>query len=217
MSTESSKAEPIVQEVSIEELQFDELNPNQSTERGADMILNSLSDVGFGRSVLLDKNNKLIGGNQTIKAALKTNLKKVRVIETDGTEVIAVKRKDLDLSTDEKARRLSLFDNRASEISLNWNPEVLSELAGSGVNMEEIFTDVELQNLCKELEEEMPDDGDIGLDLGEEEVPQGVKQFNLFISEEIYQQFCDRVDLIMEKRGFESATDLIVNLVMNQE
>lgn len=202
-----------VEEISIEELKFDELNPNKSSDRGADMILNSLSDVGFGRSVLLDKNNRLIGGNQTVKAALKTALKKVRVVETTGDEIIAVKRVDLDLEKDEKARKLSLFDNRTSEVSLNWDPEVLSQLAESGVDLSEIFTETELAKLCESLAEEMDDDGDLGLEM-EDDVPEGgVRQFNLFIPAENYDKFVEQVEVLVEQGGYESASDAIVDMV----
>lgn len=202
-----------VQELDIQDLQLDDLNPNQSNERGADMILNSLSDVGFGRSVLLDKNNKLIGGNQTVKAALKTALKKVRVIETDGSEIIAVKRTDLNLDTDDKARKLSLFDNRTSEVSLNWDPEVLSRLASEGMDLSELFTEVELSKLCSSLADEMEDDDELGLDVGDEAPEGGIRQFNLFIPEAMYDTFTQQVEQLVESNGYESASDAIMDLV----
>lgn len=202
-----------VQEINIEDLQLDELNPNKSSDRGADMILNSLSSVGFGRSVLLDKNNKLIGGNQTVKAALKTALKKVRVIETDGSEIIAVKRTDLDLDVDEKARKLSLFDNRTSEISLNWDPEVLSQLSSDGMDLSELFTEVELSKLCASLADEMEDDDELGMDVEDEAPEGGIRQFNLFIPEALYDTFTQQVEKIVENYSYESASDAIMDLV----
>lgn len=210
-----SEADAEFQVLSVEDLEFDDKNPNKGTDRGRDTVRNSIVENGFGRSILIDKNGRIIAGNKSTEAAIQSGLKTVKVIKTKGNEIIAVQRIDIDLDSPE-GRKLAVGDNRAAELGIEWDPEVISSLTGEGVDLSSYFTDVELQNLCKSLEEEMPDDGDIGLDLGDEEVPQGVKQFNLFISEEIYQQFCDKVDLEMEKKGFESGTDLIVNLVMNQ-
>lgn len=199
--------------ISVEELEQDDKNANVGTDRGRDAVHNSIVENKFGRSILIDKNGRIIGGNKTVEAATKAGLKTVKVIETTGDEIIAVKRIDVDLDSPE-GRRLAIAENRTAELGLQWDPAVLSELTGAGVDLSSYFTDIELDKLCEELQEEMPDDGDIGLNLDDEEVPQGVKQFNLFISEEIYQQFCDKVDALMESRNKESATDLIVQLVM---
>jgi sporulation protein YlmC with PRC-barrel domain len=208
----SIMSESLIEVLNVEDLVPDDLNANKGTERGRDVVRNSITENGFGRSILLDKNNRIIGGNKSVEAASKAGLKTVRVIETSGDEIIAVKRVDVDLDS-ETGRRLAISDNRASELGLAWDPEVLSQLTGEGMDFSSYFTEVELQKLCDSLEEEMPDDGDDGLDLDDEEVPVGVKQFNLFISEEIYQQFCDMVDYLQEKGGYESATDCIVGVV----
>jgi sporulation protein YlmC with PRC-barrel domain len=57
-----------------------------------------------------------------------SGIKGVRIIETDGTELIAVKRIDLDLETDSKAKGLAVADNRASELSLDWDRDVLKSM-----------------------------------------------------------------------------------------
>ena len=55
----------------------------------------------------------------------------MRTIETDGQELVVVRRSDLDLATDEKARRLAYLDNRASELGLEWDVEqMLADLEG---------------------------------------------------------------------------------------
>lgn len=198
--------------IELTDLIEDDRNANVGTERGREAVRNSITENGFGRSILIDKNNRIIGGNKSVEAAGKAGLKNVRVIHTTGDEVIAVKRIDVDLDSPE-GRRLAVADNRTSELGLQWDPAILSELTGDGVDISSYFTEVELAKLCESLEEEMPEDGDIGLDLDDEEVPVGVKQFNLFISEDIYTQFCDMVDYLTENGNFESATDCIVDLV----
>jgi hypothetical protein len=106
----------------------DEHNANRGTKRGGEVIRKSLQDFGAGRSVLLDKNNRLIAGNKTLGQAAMGGIKGVRIIETDGTELIAVKRIDLDLDTDSKAKGLAVADNRASELSLDWDREALKAM-----------------------------------------------------------------------------------------
>ena len=56
---------------------------------------------------------------------------------------MAVKRTDLDLLTDESAKQLAIADNRASELSLDWNPDVLKALSEE-VDLTGLFSDEEL-------------------------------------------------------------------------
>lgn len=197
----------------LDEFSQDKKNANVGTDRGRDAVQNSLVENKFAGAIIVDKNGNIIGGNKTQQAAIKSGFSGVKIIKTDGQQAIAIQRTDLDLDSPE-GRKLAIALNRTAELGLQWDASILSELTGDGVDLSSYFTDVELQNLCKSLEEEMPDDGDEGLNLGDEEVPQGIKQFNLFISEEIYTQFTDKVDALMAARDIESATDLIVALVM---
>lgn len=77
------------------------------------LIKKSLKEFGAGRSVLVDKNDVLIAGNGV---AEQWGSRPVRVVETDGTELIVVKRNDLD-TNDEKRKRLALLDNHSSDQS----------------------------------------------------------------------------------------------------
>lgn len=105
-------------------LKYDENNYNQGTEQGNAMIEKSIDNCGLGRSILIDKNNVIIAGNKTTEQANNLGIKNVRIIETDGTEIIAVKRTDLDIN-DKKAKELALFDNRTAELNLTWDKENL--------------------------------------------------------------------------------------------
>jgi len=135
----------------------DDHNANRGTKRGGEVIRKSLQDYGAGRSVLLDKNNRLIAGNKTLGQAAGGGIKGVRIIETDGTELIAVKRMDLDLSTDSKAKGLAVADNRASELSLEWDRGVLKSLE---IDLSPFWDEKELAGLLedkplKTLQQEM--------------------------------------------------------------
>ena len=105
--------------IDIEELRQDALNFNKGTYDGEVLIKKSLERFKAGRSVLIDKNNNIIAGNKTVSAAATMGMK-VRVIETTGEELVAVKRTDIDLDSKE-GRELALADNRTAQINLAWD------------------------------------------------------------------------------------------------
>lgn len=105
--------------IDIEELRQDNLNFNKGTYQGEVLIKKSLERFKAGRSVLIDKDNNIIAGNKTVQAAATMGLK-VRVIETTGDELVAVKRTDIDIDSKE-GRELALADNRTAQINLAWD------------------------------------------------------------------------------------------------
>lgn len=55
--------------IKLADLTPDARNANKGTKRGADMINRSLGELGAGRSILVDKNGKIIAGNKTTEGA----------------------------------------------------------------------------------------------------------------------------------------------------
>lgn len=108
----------------IDELKFDDENFNKHTEFGMSLLEKSLQEFGAGRSVLIDKNNRIIAGNGIIEAAGNVGIEDLQIIETDGTKIIAVKRPDIDLTT-EKGRRMAFVDNQTGAVDLSWDEEKL--------------------------------------------------------------------------------------------
>ena len=115
------------------EITFDKRNYRKHSKKNKDLIKKSLEELGAGRSVLLDKENSLIAGNGVFEQAKALGIP-VRVVETDGSELIAVKRTDL-ATKDEKRKKLALADNSASDMSQfdngmlteDWSIEELKE------------------------------------------------------------------------------------------
>ena len=105
--------------VNIEELVQDQHNFNKGTEEGARLMEKSFTELGAGRSILIDKDGNIIAGNKSQKAAMAAGIKKVRVIESDGTELIAVKRTDISIDSKE-GRELALADNLTTQVNLAW-------------------------------------------------------------------------------------------------
>lgn len=94
------------------DLQADDRNANRGTARGRKAVAKSLQDYGAGRSVLIDRDGRLIAGNKTVAQASAIGIDDVIVFRTDGTKLVAVQRTDLSLD-DPKARALAIADNRA--------------------------------------------------------------------------------------------------------
>lgn len=113
---------------SISDLKFDDKNFNKHTEYGMSLLEKSLKENGAGRSILIDKDNNIIAGNGIIEAAGQAGLEKVKIVETTGDEIIAVKRTDLKLDS-KKGREMALADNATASIDLDWNDELISEEA----------------------------------------------------------------------------------------
>lgn len=114
-------------ETNIDKLIPDNKNFNKGTQYGQHLIENSLRKFGAGRSILLDKNNKIISGNKTTENAYIVGIDDVIIVESDGTKLIAVKRTDIDLDS-ETGRELALADNATGRANLEWDEAVIMEV-----------------------------------------------------------------------------------------
>lgn len=117
--------------INIEELAQDAHNFNRGTDEGQRLMEQSFSEVGAGRSILIDKNGNIIAGNKSQKAAMAAGIKRVRVVEATGDELIAVKRTDVDINS-EKGRKMALLDNLTTQVNLLWDE---TELRAVGENI----------------------------------------------------------------------------------
>jgi site-specific DNA-methyltransferase (adenine-specific) len=110
---------------SIKDLKSDHKNARKRTDRSAKLIAESLQRYGAARSIVIDEDNRILAGNGTIEGAKAAGIKNIRVIETDGTEIIAVKRTGL---TEDQKIGLALADNRTSDLS-DWDKDMLQQLS----------------------------------------------------------------------------------------
>lgn len=111
--------------IKISDLTPDNKNYNKGSEFGNSLIEKSLRKFGAGRSILLDKNNRIIAGNKTIENAGSVGLEDIIVVETTGNQIVAVKRMDIDLDS-KKGRELALADNASAKASITWDEAVLT-------------------------------------------------------------------------------------------
>ena len=132
-------------ETKIENLVPDDLNANKGTEYGQHLIENSLRKFGAGRSILIDRNNRIIAGNKTAEKAADIGFTDVLVVEVDGNQLVAVKRKDIALDS-AKGRELALADNATSKSNIAWDESLIEEVSQQwGFEPQEWGVDVSVQ------------------------------------------------------------------------
>ena len=135
-------------ETNIESLVPDNKNFNKGTEYGNHLMDESLRKFGLGRSILLDKNDRIISGNKTAEKAADIGFTDVVVVEVDGNQLVAVKRKDIGLDS-AKGRELALADNATGKANLAWDEELIADLSAQfnfepgdwGVDVENVNPD----------------------------------------------------------------------------
>ena len=138
-------------EATIKDLKFDDKNFNKHTQFGMGLIEKSLRENGAGRSILLDKDNNIIAGNGVVESAGQIGLEKIKIVETTGDEIVAVKRTDVSLNS-KKGREMALADNATASADLEWDEDLLKsefdddELGAWGISLGEIMLKEEAQS-----------------------------------------------------------------------
>jgi hypothetical protein len=132
----------------LKDLVPDDQNANLHSERGVYMVNTSLSKLGAGRSILIDKNNEIIAGNLTTEQAADIGIEDVVIVDTDGKTLVAVRRTDMDLDDPESgARQMAYADNRTADVSIDFDPERLKIDISDGLDLSDWWQDFELEEL----------------------------------------------------------------------
>jgi hypothetical protein len=155
----------------ISALKPDPRTARKHSPRNIGMVADALNEVGAARSIVIDENNVVLAGNGVLEAAGQAGIERLRIIEADGDELIAVQRKNL---TAEQKQKLALYDNRAGELAM-WDEEIIQEMSQS-MDLSEFFYPEELTALlgnAPEEDETNPQLGDLAyriiVDCGSEE------------------------------------------------
>jgi hypothetical protein len=110
------------------------------------MVSRSLEKLGAGRSILLDKHNRIIAGNLTTEQYAAMGGEEVQIIDSDGKTLIAVRRNDMDLDDPETgAREMAYADNRAAVVSIDFDAEQIAADVGAGIDLGDWWHDWELE------------------------------------------------------------------------
>lgn len=121
----------------------DPANRRVHPERNVAMITQSLREVGPGRSIVVDERGEIIAGNGVVQSAPAAGITRVRIVDAQRDELIAVRRTDL---TDEQKRAMAIFDNRTAELA-EWDAERLQLDDAAGLALAPYFSDAELVEL----------------------------------------------------------------------
>jgi hypothetical protein len=105
-----------MKEIPVDQILPDNKNMNLGSVEGEELVKKSFRKFGAGRSILLDKNNRAIAGNKSLEGFKAAGGKKVLIVEADKDTLVAVKRNDIDLDSQE-GRELALADNQTSAIN----------------------------------------------------------------------------------------------------
>jgi len=122
-------------EIKISDLIPDDKNFNKGSEFGNALIEKSLSKFGAGRSILIDKNNRIIAGNKTIENAAAIGIEDLQIVESDGKRIIAVKRTDIDLDSPQ-GREMALADNASAKANIVFDAELIEAEVGEAICVE---------------------------------------------------------------------------------
>lgn len=98
----------------LEDLKFDKRNYRRHSEKNQALIKKSIEEVGFGRSIVVDADNEIVCGNGVVSQVAKST--PIKVVETNGSELIVVKRTDLK-TDDDRRKQLAVMDNSTSDTS----------------------------------------------------------------------------------------------------
>jgi len=134
----------------IKDLVPDPKNRRKHNPRNIGMVVDALHKVGAARSIVIDEDNVVLAGNGVTEAAAEAGITKVKVVDAEGDELVAVRRKGL---TEDQKRDLAIYDNRTAELA-EWDWEQLRKDAEAGEPMAAFWTEAELENLLTQTGED---------------------------------------------------------------
>jgi DNA modification methylase len=120
----------------IKDLVPDPANRRAHNPRNIGMVVDALQQVGAARSIVIDEDNVILAGNGVTEAAAEAGITRVRVVEANGDELVAVRRTGLSA---EQKRALAIYDNRTGELA-TWNWEQLSADQAAGLSLQPFWT-----------------------------------------------------------------------------
>ena len=145
----------------VKDLKQDKRNYRKHNKKNLELIRKSVNEVGLGRSVVIDNENEIICGNGLVSTL--DNKTPIKVVETDGSELVVVKRTDLQ-TDDDKRKQLAVMDNSTSDTSefdiellkddfeietlQDWGLDVDFQIEENEIIEDEVPEDVETR--CKE-------------------------------------------------------------------
>ncbi len=114
--------------IKVSDLQADDRNANRHTHKGQTLLAKSIIENGYGRSILISADNKIIAGNGLIDQAKKLNAEDCIIVESDGRKPVAIRRTDIKSGTD-AFYQMSLADNIVAMHGISMDSQVVEAIA----------------------------------------------------------------------------------------
>jgi hypothetical protein len=160
----SKKSTNSIKTLQIEDLVPDPRNARSHPIENQEAIEASLKRFGAARSIVVDSEGVVRAGSGTIEAAKKLGYKKIKIVESDGKELVAVYRPDW---TEEEAIGYGIADNRTAELA-DWDLDVLKSLTDdlNEVSLEDLgFSENDLNLILNTNDENNSNDFSDNLDV----------------------------------------------------
>jgi len=199
----------------ISTLRFDPKNARRHSQRNLDTIEKSLREVGAGRSLVAAADGTILAGNATLEAAGQAGFEDALIVETDGTQLVVIKRTDLQ-SGDDLSTKLALYDNRAAEFA-DWMPERIQELQFESPDLlASMFTEQEVTAILRQIDADATTE-----QLAEEAESANAEDFVQFkfgdytgrVAKAAYEKFITVYEATKAEHGYVMMDDVIQNLM----
>lgn len=106
-------------------------NANRHTPRGMGLLEASIQRDGWIGAITVAADGETFDGSARVEVTGANGmLDDAIVVETDGSKPVVVVRRDIPSADDPRAKRLGIAANRVGQLNLEWEPDVLAELAG---------------------------------------------------------------------------------------
>lgn len=136
-------------------------NPNRHTQRGMGQLADSIRADGYGAAMTAAANGEVFDGNarlETVADVLGLDVEPI-IVRSDGTRPVIHVREDIPDASDPRARRLAYAANRAAEVNLSWDPEVLAADLDAGLDLSGLWRGDELDGLLEGLDLDIENTG----------------------------------------------------------
>lgn len=138
-------------------------NASKHTERGMGMLGDSIQKDGWIGAITVAADGETFDGSARIETGVAAGFDDAIVIESDGTKPIIHRRTDIPNADDPRAKRLGIAANRVPQVNLEWNPDILAELAPEEIKG--MFSDKELAEILSQTGVEPPTtDAEVDID-----------------------------------------------------
>jgi hypothetical protein len=88
------------------------------------LLSESIKRLGVARGIVVDKENNILCGTKTAQMCCDLGIKRAKIIETNGDELIIIKRVDVEADST-KACEISLTDNLIASKILFWDADAV--------------------------------------------------------------------------------------------